>query len=338
MDYYYSKLKNEKKKAYDAILAGIREGRDEIIAEGINTSGEISECFHAIQYDHPEILHVNISRYQYIARDNSVKLYPEYIYDKKTADGIRKKVDFEVNGIISEMRRRQITGIYRMCWFIHWYLVKNCIYDHEAIDHPDEKPFAWTTEGVFLKKKAVCQGIALAFVLLCKRCGVDAIVARGVSLEPGKTDYGPHAWNIVFSGKEAAQLDVTWDMCLTKKEGPARHDYFFLPDIDMMRDHQYTEYPYCRRLNATWFEMTGTFFSDMDALEKYISELVKKNNARKAGDVIQFHCRLYNRKESYEKVWDVVSNAVMRASGCGCKAVHSENKTQSVICYRIELI
>ena len=106
----------------------------------------------------------------------------------------------------------------------------------------------------------------MAYRYLCNMIDVESIVARGNSLKPGDKNYERHAWNIVKVGDAAIHVDITWDMCLTKEKEPIRYDYYFLPDIEMMRDHQYVKYPICRNREISMFHYAHTFFSSIEEL------------------------------------------------------------------------
>lgn len=127
--------------------------------------------------------------------------------------------------------------------WLHNYIVKYCEYNDETIkigmdikkrilyDMCKElcvhingcpvKRVRITIEGVFLKRKAVCQGIAMAYRCLCIKIGIESIVVRGNSLKPGDTNYERYAWNIIKVGESSIHVDITWDMCLTNKGCPS---------------------------------------------------------------------------------------------------------------------
>ena len=99
-----------------------------------------------------------------------------------------------------------------------------CIRDREFCVHINGCPVKRvriTIEGVFLKRKAVCQGIAMAYRCLCIKIGIESIVVRGNSLKPGDTNYERYAWNIIKVGESSIHVDITWDMCLTNKGCPS---------------------------------------------------------------------------------------------------------------------
>ena len=103
--------------------------------------------------------------------------------------------------------------------------------------------------------------------------GIEAIVVKGESSQSRTDKYSGHSWNLIRVGKNSAHIDVTWDMCLTLENWPIRYDYFFLPDTEMMRNHQYAGYPICRELNLSYFEKRESLIKDIKELDEFITML-----------------------------------------------------------------
>lgn len=213
-------------------------------------------------------------------------------------------------------------------WF-HNYIVRNCEYNCEAINDNVNINSAYSNEGEFLEGKAVCQGIAMAYRCLCNKIGVEAIVARGNSLKPGDKNYERHAWNIVKVGDAAIHVDITWDMCLTKDKEPIRYDYYFLPDIEMMRDHQYVKYPICRNREISMFHYTHTFFNSIEELKDYIDTEEKDINKKEF--FLQF--KMKNRKESKNEVRSILSDYIIAKVNKSFTYSYSINEAQSVFMF-----
>ena len=68
---------------------------------------------------------------------------------------------------------------------LHDRLIARCRYDQTAADSADpdrEYPFAFTAYGALVEGKAVCEGYARAFSLLCRRVGIPCTTVNGVDL------------------------------------------------------------------------------------------------------------------------------------------------------------
>jgi hypothetical protein len=107
-------------------------------------------------------------------------------------------------------------------------------------------------EAVLRNRKAVCEGFANLFELLCRHAGVEAVKirgsAKGVGYVPGtKGRGGPHAWNAVRLDGTWQLVDATWGAGgLTDKRFTKRfEDYYFLTSPEQLI---FTHLP----ADATW--------------------------------------------------------------------------------------
>ena len=231
-----------------------------------------------------------------------------------------------------------MTSVYQKCGFIHAYLVRNCIYDDAAVIEPDKRFAAYTAEGPLIDKTGVCLGIALAYRLLCSRFDIDAIVAKGVSIKPNTTTYEGHAWNIIRVGGSAAQIDVTWDMCLSSSDWPIRYDYFFLPDIEMMRDHQYVGYPICRKMSLSYHEKNLSQFRELQEIDAYVENVFRSCPNWDQPGVYYFQFKMTNRKDTVEYVQQYVAKLLRKLTNKGYSYTVSTNSPQSVFAYKLEIM
>ncbi len=127
---------------------------------------------------------------------------------------------------------------------IHDYLASQIEYDAALYEeyvtggNVDENAPAFEITGVFLQKKAVCEGLAKAFVLLCAIEGIEARYVRGRYTD--ETMSVPHAWNKVLIDGVWYNADVTLDDFLFLLEGKKPAQYrvlnhgFFLRSDRMM--------------------------------------------------------------------------------------------------------
>lgn len=98
---------------------------------------------------------------------------------------------------------------------IYEWLFENVDYDYDAFYVLDDdynnktSSFSGTahqySEGVFLKNRAVCAGIARTFALMCRIEGIKAFYASGFP-----EDGVGHAWNYVLINNNLYLVDPTW--------------------------------------------------------------------------------------------------------------------------------
>ncbi|MCH5162444.1 MAG: hypothetical protein J1G38_03010 [Clostridiales bacterium] len=131
-------------------------------------------------------------------------------------------------------------GEFRKVHTIHDYMVYYIAYDFKLYDDyqggaaVDNNP-AFDIDGVFLNKRAVCNGLSRAVSFLCAIEGIQSMRVTGTYLG------GPHAWNKVYVDGVWYNLDVTADSANYTLDNGATykkqlsHGYFLLSDRTYMR-------------------------------------------------------------------------------------------------------
>lgn len=120
--------------------------------------------------------------------------------------------------------------------FYDW-LVLNVEYDYDVsqlIGETGDDAYSYEAfhlEGVFLRKKAVCDGIAKAMSLLCRIEGIPCYKVSGYVWTNGGTG---HAWNKVYIDGKWYIVDATWGA--TTLRGYVNYKHF------MMTDEQFVSY------------------------------------------------------------------------------------------------
>lgn len=329
-EFYYTQLECDEQRYYDEILYGLRNNWHAITLYGLKNEDVLMKCIEAVKYDCVEYFYVNFKCVTWRKCNDYIEYIPEYIFEGEEKEKKIKDVGNVISGIIDSMPNHTQMTVYGKCLWLHNYIVRHCEYNYEAIKIGMDIKNAYSIEGVFLERKAVCQGIAMAYRCLCRKIGIESIVVRGNSLKPGDKNYERHAWNIVKVGEAAIHVDATWDMCLTKNKEPIRYDYFFLPDIEMMRDHQYVKYPICRNREISMFHYAHTFFGSIEELKDYIDTEENVINKKKE---FFLHFKMKNRKESRNEVSSILSDYIMSKVNKSFVYSYSINEAQSVFMF-----
>lgn len=139
---------------------------------------------------------------------------------------------------IMNLARKEKT-VYEAIKTVYAYFVQKFEYAYDCAD--DIKYHS--ALSVFMYRKSVCEGFALALSNVLNCLGISCGIITGYSSLNGVQ--GTHAWNIVEFDKSYYHLDVTWDIC-TKDKGSKIFDYFFLDDRLVQQDHRWndTNIPY----------------------------------------------------------------------------------------------
>ena len=336
MEYYESRLNPEEHAFYKAIVSALKRRAAFVKGHHITDVDTLLKCVEAVEYDCPELFYVNFRHIQYVMFPSGWEYRPEYLYKKKETEKRKKQLSEEVDRIVSLIRQKNLKSVYAVCGAVHDYFVRNCVYDWEALDDQSLRPTAFTIEGPLLSHKAVCQGISFAYRLVCYRFGIEAISVKGLSMLKGPGNWEPHSWNMIRANGQTAQMDTTWDMNLTKEDGPVRYDYFFLPDIEMMRDHQYVGYPLCRKIRMSYFERAGTCFETNEQLKAYIGKILCGDGNKYQTGVYWLYFKMVNRKDTIESINSFIVGQITANTLKSCRYEYSVNTPQSAFIYRID--
>lgn len=337
MEYYGNCLSQTEKKLYLKMTDALCRRLSSVRIEQNYDEKSFLNCIHAIQYDYPELFHVDFDHFRWIDYGDNVEYFLQYLYDEKDTLRKQKLIRERVCRIIEDLNKKGISSIYQRCGYIHSYFVKNCTYNEEAVENPDKEKTAYTIEGPLLEGTGVCLGIALAYRMVCRKCRIDAIVVVGSSFRPGTVTYTGHAWDMIRAGKCAVHVDVTWDMCLTADGEPVRYDYFFLSDMDMLRDHQYIGYPVCREMRINYFERTGTQFEKLEEMDSFIKRVICGDKKRGRPGTYFFQFKISDRKKTKGEVQEYVKKIIGKYTNRGWQGKVTLNGSQSVFSYKIEI-
>ena len=196
--------------------------------DGIYTYRQIHETIIAYKNDHPENFWLKTS-YSYYNLDSETYIYLFFNKSKDEIDEAKEKFNAVVDEIVSNAPRN--ASDFEIEKYINDYLIDNCEYDHEAAEN--EKIIANENDayGALVDKKAVCEGYARAFQLLCTRLGLDCVNITGESEGVG------HQWNCVKIEGDWYYVDVTWN----DTDGEAeylKYDYFNLTTEQLKKTHK----------------------------------------------------------------------------------------------------
>jgi hypothetical protein len=255
-DYYYQHLTTRQKKLYNAMLTLAQDPYSENIvvytttktASDDNTTG--TDWFLAYQsliYDHAELFWLWMaggdsafvydpvqigSSYKWVmwmdlsaSGQNTVIRQEKPVRLFNTESGYRQvKAQFDkaVNNFLSDIDRNHSDAVVAM--EIHDKLCKLITYN-DAANASDAYFYdpSHTAYGALVGGKAVCDGYALAYSYLLKKCGIHSTVALGYVGSNAQT--GGHAWNLVKLSGSWYESDATWDDDDTKNS--YNHDFLF---------------------------------------------------------------------------------------------------------------
>lgn len=262
----------EEKEAYKIIYNGLKNRLYEIVVPSVLVSAQVQEIYLRVLYDNPLFYFVNQTVIRIVGQSGLHILLPEYLYTANEIAALNKDIRRIVDKV-SVKANQFLSDEFRLEKFLHDSVVKSVAYDYDSLKKTDCFN-AHSVVGAFLDNKAVCEGIAKAFKLLCNEFGIKCIVVLGKANQEGDfsgNDY--HAWNLVKIGNESYHVDATWDNMYDKGLEHISYDYFNMTTEQIMLDHQpIGELPLCNSTRLNYFYCTNSFVSTYDELVSLIEQ------------------------------------------------------------------
>lgn len=183
---------------------------------------------------------------------------------------------------------------YKEQWYqekeIHDWIVLNVSYDHDNYVKWTIPDISYSAEGVFINKKAVCDGYSKAFMLCMDILGIEnkRVIGR---VPTGEETSELHAWNMVKLEGEWYQIDCTFDDPVTsdgRDTGELHYNYFNVTDTMMQRNHTYTV---TTPANGKKYSYYNYFYEGtvVHSFDEYYEELYKAiNNGEKIFSVVHY--------------------------------------------------
>lgn len=126
---------------------------------------------------------------------------------------------------------------------IHDYLVAHSAYD--------ETYTYYSGYDLLVRKTAVCEGYALAYMDILKRAGLEAVRVFSNDMN--------HTWTLVKIGSDWYHVDATWDDPISNVHGRVAHTYFLQDDAGIS-DAEHTHHSWVAPYTATNSSMNDNVF------------------------------------------------------------------------------
>ena len=239
-EWFYESFDEKKTAAYDAFRISAERPFDSEPVPIRDKSGTVTEiavsdlaaAYQGFLYDHPEVFWLSGSYNYRVSGDSggeemadavSVIPIPDSEHDLRAM-----KKEFESAVEYYLRKAADAEGDREKAKILYESLAGEIEYEEEAL-YDSALLNEHTAYGAVCKKKAVCDGMALAYKYLLDRCGIRCI------LIPGTSEGAPHVWNTVFWDERWHESDLTWDTVSEAKEGG---QYFDLTSEEMNKDHE----------------------------------------------------------------------------------------------------
>ncbi len=172
--------------------------------------------------------------------------------------------------------------------YFHDTIINGCMYDALA-------PDAHTAYGALCGGRAVCDGYAKAFQLLCEKANIASLPVYGKSINTTDGTTEDHIWNKVSCGGEWFVVDVTWDDPVGDTQ-VLRYDYFLIDDATSSRSatpaaNRYMTVPSATDAYNDYYTRNGLVINYDNDLYYQFNSLVTANMAGEWSEfTVDFRC------------------------------------------------
>lgn len=265
--FYFRKLDNIEKHAYNEIISHIYELPESIEIPAINAE-QLDRIFSALLYDNPDLFFVG-RKCTLSSELLKTRCSVEYILTKEEYLAQREKLMQTAESVISGLSDPD--DEWQTELEIHDYIVENCQY---KLSEP--KLVYSSSYGALVNGYAACEGYSKAAKLLFDMAGIESSVVSGVSVNFDGED-GAHMWNAVKIDGEFYYLDCTWDDPVNdEKKDMKLYSYFNINDEMISATHSDFSYDFgCTATAANYYVKTGRYFEEYArSYEKKIAEVI----------------------------------------------------------------
>lgn len=275
----FGQLSSLEKKTYLAIDQAVRSGVFQ--TEWFSGGGKVPDVLARWVGDHPEVFYLDSQ--VVISKDSfgrqSLKL--RLLYPKHELSQRKNQLEEALEQGVSYVLEGGAVTDYDKLLGICEYLQEQVSYHQGELEafRPlggSKYPSAHTAYGALVEKKAVCDGISLAFGAMAQRLGIQNTMIRGEA-RWGKRWMG-HGWNLVELGGECYHIDATWDLCSYKQVGSFVYHHLLLCDQDIQVDHRFKGglYPPCKVKNKSYHHRKGSYLHTEEELRELLRVTLQK--------------------------------------------------------------
>lgn len=335
-EYHFSKLNKLEQGYYLKLINAFKRGDATVTALPFMGKESVIHTISAVSFDHPEIFYVNFKRLKFERTFTGITYLVEYLFKSSFWERLSRETDEKIEAIVKTAHAARLRNDLEKCIWLHNYFIRNIQYNYDALRNPENNPNAFCVRGVVTEGRAVCEGIAKTFKILCDKLGIEAIIVSGTSTLEIIGNEIEHAWNIVKIDGLYTHVDVTWDIGISDVSKYTRFDYFCLSDEKIRCDHSFENnlYPVCATDKDSFFSKRGRSFKNIKSLREYVERELKKRN-----DVLYF--RIDEQGMTFEELTLKVQQIVNKIASQYCNSQYYmemvPNKSQKCFFFKIAM-
>ncbi|MBE7025741.1 MAG: hypothetical protein E7408_06790 [Ruminococcaceae bacterium] len=172
----------------------------------------MNRLINEVANENPAFYYLDINNTYYTGYQGKVKiinLSDAYRFSKAEIQNKNDRIAAEISRILTKVDRVNMSKA-EQALVVHDWFVLHYEYDTPAADAtqdsvPDNETVrqAFRIDGLFLNKKAVCQGYTLGYMYVLQKLGIQSCFVPSNAMN--------HAWNMVEIDNAWYHVDVTWD-------------------------------------------------------------------------------------------------------------------------------
>lgn len=198
------------------------------------SNANISALTCLIRDEMVEYFNVNIVSFWGYTNGACSAVEVEYSYTPAEYAQKRAAWDATVSEILSGIMGNDSLSDVEKALLIHDRVVLICEYDYQNYLNGTIPSESYTPLGVFINRKAVCQGYAEAYMYLLGKVGIYSYLCSSDDLN--------HAWNIVYVDNAYYHVDLTWDDPVWDVSGRVYHNNFLRSSAAFAESHEANDY------------------------------------------------------------------------------------------------
>ena len=261
--YYYTQLDNASQRVYNEIFSAWKAYNPSATFVQKTSQIDIQKIVNYISHDNPVLFYVDFRRISVSTLGAKATVQANFLFDKPQIIHLEKQIENIVSQLLSNHKFNTLDD-YKKEMILHDFLVKSVSYASVTSSE------STSVIGALISKKAVCEGYAEAFKLLCDQVGLPCIVVSGMATPQNRLEER-HAWNIVRINGVYAHVDVTWDST-TKGDDDYCYDHLNLTDDDIAKDHCWDRalLPVCTSSEYNYYRKNNLCLRDLSEFKHVI--------------------------------------------------------------------
>ena len=225
-----SLLVADEEGAYRCIYEGLLAKQTEIdVSEFKIPVSEIMSFYERVINDNPELFYVGNGLRWWYSGSTVSRIEPEYL------EGLPADAEIRMEQAVAAALSLVEPGMSQAekALVLHDYLMDTVTYDWvtATTGQPVDRT-VYSAYGALANGNAVCNGYALAYQMLLKQVGINAVKLNSKNMN--------HAWNLVEIDGSWYHVDVTWDDPVPNVEGGGRHENFLRSDTGIRSTKHYS--------------------------------------------------------------------------------------------------